>query len=419
VNFWPKKQYFLGMAAGFSREARLKHTFSVGLEKDRAELVKFLEKKYGVDPRVEGEAISAKTSKKPQNAGSEQEKSSASQAMLCKNGRSALCLALEAYFNRGDKIIVNGFTCYAVVEAVKKAGLTPVFADISREDLNFNVRTLEKAITRGTNESKTADKDDNETNVRGIIIQNSLGNPVDILAIEKFARKQNLILIEDLAHAAGRKYSDGREMGTVGAATVLSFGKDKAIDTVSGGAVILRDPCKNAIEAPTKLPKLSDLLRARFYPLLGAICRGLTRIHLGGALMRGLVKIHWVEKSADNRLDLERKISKFEAKLALKQLQKSPGTAPLRDFYLVNDREKVLRELRRAGYYFYGFWYERPVSPARCYQKVHFPEEDCPEAVFVSEHIVNFPRYYSKKELEKARKIVEKYLIREKEGREK
>lgn len=417
MSFWPKKQYFLGMAAGFSRGARLKHTFSVGLEKDRAELVKFLEKKYGAG--VSGAIKSTETSTKSQNIDREQTDSTTPRAILCKNGRSALCLALKAYFNRDDKVIVNGFTCYAVVEAVKKAGLTPVFADISRGDLNFNVRTLEKAITRGTNESKTADKDDNETNIRGIIIQNSLGNPVDILAIEKFALKHNLVLIEDLAHAAGRKYSDGREMGTVGAATVLSFGKDKAIDTVSGGAVILRDPCKNAIEAPTKLPKLSDHLRARFYPLLGAICRGLTRVHLSGALMRGLVKIHFVEKSADNRLDLERKISKFEAKLALEQLRKLPGAVPLRDFYLVNDREKVLRELRRARYYFYGFWYERPVSPARCYQKVHFPEEDCPEAVFVSEHIVNFPRYYSKKELEKARKIVEKYLIREKEGEEK
>lgn len=404
-----KKRYFLGMAAGFSREARLKHTFSVGLEKDRTELVSFLEKKYG----AKGEANSAKTSKKSQPADSKQVKNSASRAILCKNGRSALCLALKAYFNRGDKVIVNGFTCYAVVEAVKKAGMTPVFADISREDLNFNVRTLEKAIARD------ADKNDNETNIRGIIIQNSLSNPVDILAIEKFALAHNLVLIEDLAHSAGRKYSDGREMGTVGAATALSFGKDKAIDTVSGGAVILRDPCKNTIQAPSKLPKLSDHLRARFYPLLGAICRGLTRVHIGGALMRGLVKIHWVEKSADNRLDLERKISKFEAKLALEQLRKLPGTTPLRNFYLVNDREKALKELQRAGYYFYGFWYEKPVSPARYYQKVHFPEVDCPEAVFVSEHIVNFPRYYPKKELEKARKIVEKYLTREKEGEEK
>lgn len=394
-GFGLKKQYFLGLAAGFSRTARIEHTFCVGREKDRQELARYLEKKYGVNARAENKEKLAQTGKNSGTIVSEQAKNVEGRAILCKNGRSALCLALKAYFDRGDKVLVNGFTCYAVVEAMKKAGLTPVFADISREDLNFNAGTLEK-VAGGA---------------RGIIIQNSLGNPVDILAIEKFAREQNLILIEDLAHSAGRKYRDGREMGTVGAATVLSFGKDKVIDTISGGAVILRDPCKNAIAAPLKLPKLSDHLRARFYPLLGAICQGLTRVHLGGVLMRGLVKIHWVEKSADNRLDLERKISKFEAKLALKQLKSLSGRAPIREFYLVDDRDKVLRELRRAGYYFDGFWYEKPVSPERYYKKVHFPEKNCPEAVFVAEHIVNFPKYYTKKELEQARKIVEQHLV--------
>ncbi len=394
-GFGLKKQYFLGLAAGFSRTARLEHTFCVGRERDRAELVRYLEKKYGGNARAGDKEKLAQMSKNSGTIVSEQVKDVGGRAILCKNGRSALCLALKAYFDRGDKVIVNGFTCYAVVEAVKKAGLTPVFADISREDLNFNAKTLEKVAD----------------GARGIIIQNSLGNPIDILAIEKFAREQNLILIEDLAHSAGRTYKDGREMGTVGTATVLSFGKDKAIDTTSGGAVILRDPCKNAITAPVKLPKLSDHLRARFYPLLGAICRGSTRVHLGGVLMRGLVKIHWVEKSADNRLDLERKISKFEAKLALKQLKSLSGRAPIREFYLVDDRDEVLRKLRRAGYYFDGFWYERPVSPERYYQKVHFPEKNCPEAVFVSQHIVNFPKYYTKKELERARKIVERHLV--------
>lgn len=395
MSFRGGKRYFLGFAAGFDQKARIRHTFAIGCEKDRAELVNFLEKEYGLGSKAEGVKKSVSEGKKSQNAVSGRGESTTPRAILCKNGRSALCVALKAYFDRGDKVIVNGFTCYAVVEAVKKAGLTPVFADISREDLNFNVKTLEK-VANGT---------------RGIIVQNSLGNPVDIVAIERFARKHNLILIEDLAHAAGRKYTDGREMGTVGAATVLSFGKDKAIDTISGGAVILRDPCKNAITAPLKLPKLSDHLRARFYPLLGAICRGLARVHLGGVLMRGLIKIHWVEKSADNRLDLERKISKFEARLALKQLKSLSGRVPIREFFLVDDRDEVLKELRKAGYYFDGFWYEKPVSPERYYKKVHFPEEDCPEAVFVARRIVNFPRYYSKQELARARKIVEQHLM--------
>ncbi len=365
-----KKHFFLGAAANY--KGRLwEHTFSIGREKDRGALQRFLTQKYN------------------------------GRAILTKNGRSALALALKAYFEPGDAVIINGFTCYAVYEAIKAAELVPVWADINKQSLNFDADTLENAI-RGHS-------------VRGLIIQNSLGNPVDIAMIEKFVRDHNLVIIEDLAHCAGVKYADGREAGTVGIATALSFGKDKSIDTISGGAVILRHPCKNAIKAPSKLPKFSDNLRARFYPLLGTISRGLSYLHLGGAWMHCLIRIHWVEKSADNKLDLERKIAKFEAKLALRQFKKKKGAGekPLRKHYLINKRSELLEELKRAGYYFDGLWYERPVSPERYYKKVHFPEDKCPMAVEVAKKIINLPTYYSKKDLEPARKIIAKYMENE------
>ncbi len=366
-----KKHYFLGVAAGYPNKQAWRHTFTIGRERDRGELQRFLTKKYN------GETI------------------------LTKNGRSALAIALKAYFKPGDKIIVNGFTCYAVYEAIKAAELTPVWADINRENLNFDIETISSVYADG---------------IVGIIIQNSLGNPVDIETVEKFAKKHHLVIIEDLAHSAGTKYQDGREVGTVGAATALSFGKDKVVDTVSGGAVVLRYSYKNTIKAPNKLPKVSDTLRARFYPLFGTISRGLSYIHLGGAFMRCLVKIHWVERSADNKLDLERKIAKFEAKLALEQLKnkKISDSKPLREFYLVENRAEVLKKLQEAGYYFGGFWYEKPVSPERYYKKVHFPEDKCPVAVEVSKSIINFPTYYYEKDLRCAQKIIAEYLEEDK-----
>ena len=324
--------------------------------------------------------------------------------ILCKNGRSALALALKAYFDPGDRIIVNGFTCYAVYEAVRAADMVPVFVDINPENLNFDVGILEKNINK---------------NIKGIIIQNTLGNPVDIEAIEKFAKKHRLTIIEDLAHSAGIKYPDRREAGTVGAATVLSFGKDKSINTVSGGAVILRAPQKNEVEAPFKSPRLSDYLRSRFYPLFCGISKGLNHIHLGGIMMRALIKIHWVEKSADNHLSLNRRMAKFQTKLALLEFKKfhKRGEGVLRDFYLVKNRKEVLSKLRAAGYFFDGFWYEKPVSPERYYKEVDFPEKNCPNAVKVAKEIINFPRYYSEEDLAEAHKIIKPYLIGGRNGK--
>ena len=363
-----KKHYFLGLNA--RRRHAWRHLFTIGRKSDFWALSSALESKYG------------------------------GTAVLCKNGRSGLAMALKAYFKPGDGIIINGFTCYAVVEAVKAAGCVPIYADINRETLNFDINTLESASY--------------DSRVRGVIIQNTLGIPVDIEAVEKFAKKHTLVMIEDLAHLVGVKYPDGREVGTVGAATALSFGKDKAIDTISGGAVILRDENGISIKPyslPTTPPRLSDATRARFYPLFTGAVRGLARVHLGGVLMRLLLKLHWVEKSADNALDLSCTLTKAEAHEALSQLPHAKGVD--REFYLVRDRGECLRELKRAGYHFDGFWYEKPVSPERYYKKVHFPEENCKEAVFVAEHIVNFPTYYTKSELDGARTIVKKYLLEE------
>lgn len=380
------KHYFLGVAARMTRGERLKHTFTIGREKDREELRKYLCRRYG------------------------------GKAVLCKNGRSALALALKAYFKPGDAVIVNGFTCYAVYEAVKAAGLKPVFADISRKDLNFNIDTLNARLDASSFAPVVANAHEvPNPRIRGIIVQNTLGNPVDMAAIERFAKKNDLIIIEDLAHCAGVKYPDGREAGTVGAASAWSFGKDKSIDTVSGGAVVLHKTISNSVKAPSKMPKFADHMRARLYPMFGAMYQGLSHVKLNGVLMRFLLAAHLVERSADNKLDLERKISKFEAKLALQQLKqfKASGESPLRDYYLVDDRDEVLKELTSKGYYFGGFWYEKPVSPERYYKKVHFDEENCPEAVFVAEHIVNLPNYYSKKDLAPAREIIEEYSIKE------
>ncbi len=393
------KHYFLGMAAGYSSGEWLKHLFTIGRKKDCDKLKDLLSQKY------EGEAI------------------------LCKNGRSALTLALKAYFNPGDAILVNGFTCFAVYEAIKAAELQPIFVDIDRETLNYSAEALESILSAGpaVASSPTSQKaqwgtpsDDvtRHDKISGIIVQNTFGIPVNMRMIEEVAKKHDLTIIEDLAHCAGVRYPDGREAGTVGAATVLSFGKDKSIDTVSGGVVIMRRDKQHEIEAPSKLPKLSDHLRARFYPMWGALCRSLTYIGIGGVLMRLLVKIRLVERSADSKLDTSRRLSKFEAKRAYRQIKdlRRTGESPIREYYFVRDRAELLKKLQKKGYYFGGLWYEKPVSPERYYKQVDFPEKECPNALYVSEHIINLPIYYTKHDLKPATKLINQYLEKGEKG---
>lgn len=364
------KHYFLGQAAHFSRAERLKHTFSIGRKKDFRKLRAFLADKYGSD--IDHVAIT-------------------------KNGRTALAIALKTNLEKSAKVVINGFTCYAVIEAVKAAGMTPVFADIEEKTLHFDAKTLEKVLA-------------SNDNVQGIIIQNTLGMPVDIAAIEKVAEEHGLKIFEDMAHCTGIKYADGREAGTVGVAAALSFGKEKSIDAITGGAVILRDLTLPSVKNPRKRPSFADTFRARFYPLFGAIYRGLAHIKLEKIWMGFLIKTHQVERSANSKLDFERRPAYFVAKTALRQLKSLPkDRQPIRKYVLVNNRDEVLAKLKDAGYYFDGFWFETPIAPARFYKKANFDEDECKTATRIAAEIINLPTHYDDKALEPALKIIEEY----------
>ena len=139
------KRYYLGLNAGGPGIKEC--LFGRGNARDVRDLSELIAKRYGGTP------------------------------MLTKNGRSALCLALKAYFDGGDKIIISGFTCYAVYEAVVEAGMTPIFADINKNDLNFDIDTLETLINTTTGRG-----------AKGLIVQNTLGNPVDIQKISNLLK---------------------------------------------------------------------------------------------------------------------------------------------------------------------------------------------------------------------------------------
>ena len=336
---------------------------------------------------------------------------------LIYSGRSALALALQSFLasgqvKQGDHVAINAFTCHAVLEAIKFAGLQPVFIDLERAengDLlpNYSAAALDQLAQK-------------DKKLKVFILQNTFGFPVDIRQFEKVQKHHHLLLIEDLAHCAGRKYPDGREIGTVGDATCLSFGKGKSIDTITGGAVILRSPTLNFPKtfSKTKLSrrqKNGDVPRASWYPVFAAIARGLAHLRLEKPWLGLLLKLKWIERSADTKLLTDTTITYWQAKLALRQLKALKNT-PLRDFYLVKDRATCLAELKQHGFRLEELWYDVPVAPARYYQQVHFPEKSCPNATFFAAHVVNLPTWYQsprkKRQVAAAKKIIKAHELK-------
>lgn len=366
-------KYFLGQASNYRAKDVIKHTFAIASKKWYSILQQYLAKMYHTEPK---------------------------NVFLMNNGRSALAAALKAFLPENSEVIINGFTCYAVVQAVEKAGMVPVYADINRKTLNFDIKTLEKVLQK-------------HPKAKALIIQNTLGICVNIKEIEEFAKLHKMIIIEDLAHCAGFKYADGRTVGSVGAAAALSFGKGKSLDAITGGALIVNDMSKIDQKSPLhfgyQTPKLSDSLRARFYPLLASIGRGFSKIHFEKYWYGPLIRMHFIERAVDAKLNFGRRPASWQAKLIMKQLEdiERNGAKPIRTFRLVNDRAKVLDKLQAVGYNFREVWYDVPVSPVRYYKQVNFDESACPVATEIAAHIVNIPTYYDHAELNRAIKIIE------------
>lgn len=364
------KHYFLGQASRFSAGERFKHLFTVGTKKGQKELCSYLAKRYGSDE---------------------------AHVAITKNGRTALAIALKATLEPGSKVVVNGFTCYAVLEALKAAKMVPVFADVSPDTLHYDDKILEQLIAK-------------EKDIKGIIIQNTLGMTVDIEKIEKLTEKAGIKIFEDMAHCTGAYYKDGREVGTVGVAAALSFGKEKSLDAAAGGAIVIRDLSLPAIKTPAKHATFADTFRARFYPTFCAFYRLLAKIKLETVWMGFLIKTHQVERSANNKLDFTRRAPRFTAKIILKQLQNLPkNRQPIRKFVFVNNRDELLAKLKRNGYHFDGFWFETPIAPERFYKKANFDEAACPNATKVAKEIINLPIHYDEASLKPALKIIEEY----------
>lgn len=141
-------------------------------------------------------------------------------------GLHLACLALG--LGPDDEVITTPMTFVATVNTILWAGARPVLVDIDRETLNIDTDRLEAALTERT---------------RAIIPVHFAGLPCDMDAIEAFADRHGLAVIEDAAHALGARYR-GRLVGSSTRqrhVTVFSFHPTKNITTGEGGMLCTGD----------------------------------------------------------------------------------------------------------------------------------------------------------------------------------
>jgi dTDP-4-amino-4,6-dideoxygalactose transaminase len=148
-----------------------------------------------------------------------------SNILITNNGTIPLQIALKLLGNGGE-IITTPFSYVATTAAIVWENCTPVFVDIHPEYLTIDETKIEAAIT---------------TKTTCILATHVFGNPCNVEEIECIAKKHNLKVIYDGAHAFGVKFK-GKSIFEYGDISTCSFHATKLFHTGEGGAIFCKDP---------------------------------------------------------------------------------------------------------------------------------------------------------------------------------
>jgi perosamine synthetase len=337
------------------------------------------------------------------------------------SGRTALYTILKALnISEGDEVIVQAYTCVAVPDPVIWVGATPVYADCTN-DLVMDINDLEKKITPAT---------------RAIVVQHTLGIPAPIEKIMEIAKRHSekqgkkIWVIEDCAHALNITYN-GKKLGAFGDISFFSFGRDKCISSVFGGAIgtastELGYKVKQLAQS-YPMPKGSWIFQQLSHPLVMAEAKTLYNVANLGKVIIEIAKTTGIISKAvepkeltggrpkftlhqfspalafllDNQLKKLDRYTKHRKMTAKKYMQRLSSTfkSPQIDIpYLrypvfVENRKEIFEKAKQHKIEL-GNWYDTVIAPKNVvYDKVGYKQGMCPNAERLAEKTINLPTH--------------------------
>lgn len=292
---------------------------------------------------------------------------------LLVNGHMSLELTFQALGLRGE-VITTPLTFASTTQAIVRSGLTPVFCDV-KEDFTMDPEGIESLITERTT---------------AIVPVHAYGTVCDVERIARIAKKHNLKVIYDAAHAFGVRVN-GRGIGTFGDASCFSFHATKAFHSVEGGAVSFSDPNIG-----------QQLRQRRNFGLQGreqvvSVGTNAKMNELCAAM--GICNLRYVDDWIARRRDV---VQRYRENLSdVKGIRWNPEQAGVQSGYayfpiVIEDsfgcsRDAVLNALAAKGIgarrYFYPLTSREP-----CYNG-RFAQAVTPRAEWLSRHVLTLPLY--------------------------
>lgn len=298
------------------------------------------------------------------------------QVSLFANGHMALELGIQAMNFQGGEVITTPFTFASTTHAIVRNGLQPVFCDIREDDFTMDAAKLESLITDRT---------------VAIIPVHVYGNICQVEEIEKIARKYDLRVIYDAAHAFGETYQ-GKGIGNFGDASMFSFHATKVFNTIEGGAVCFKNE-----EYGLKLFRLKNF-GIRNEEVVDGVGANAKMDEFRAAM--GLCNIRHIEEEISKR---QKVVERYRANLGgidgiqlnVQQENVKPNYAYFPIIFHEKSfgatRNEVSEALKAEGVYSRKYFYPL-TSTFECYNG-QFDVTDTPTALKISKRVLTLPLY--------------------------
>ena len=289
------------------------------------------------------------------------------------NGHLALENIIQAMELKGE-VITTPFTFVSTTHAIVRNGLEPVFCDIKKDDYTIDTSKIESLITEKTS---------------AIIPVHVYGNICDYKEIERIAKKYDLKVIYDAAHAFGEKV-DGINVSNLGDASMFSFHATKVFNTIEGGAVTYQN---NELKEKLNHLKNFGISGPETIDYVG----GNAKMNEFQAAM-GICNLRHVDNEIEKR---KKVVERYRERLSdikgiklneeKENVKNNHAYFPvLFDGYKAN-RDEIYEELKKNNIFARKYFYPL-TNNIECY-KDRFDVNKTPIAKYVSERILTLPLY--------------------------
>ncbi len=298
-----------------------------------------------------------------------------SDVALFANGHVALEVTMDA-FNLKGEVITTPYTHCSTTHSIARNGLTPVFCDVNDKDFTIDAEKIEELITEKT---------------CAIVATHVYGYVCDVAAIEKIAKKHNLKVIYDAAHAFGVEIN-GEGVGSYGDASMFSCHATKVFHTIEGGITAFNDK-----EAFSKIDQLTNFGFTSHESV--AYVSTNARMNEFEAAM-GICNLRHIDEEIGRRKHaVERYVERLSGKKGIKVIAPQKNVKQNYSYFPVffdgyqYNRNEVQQLLAKENIFARKYFYPL-TNELECYaeQYGHYTQKT-PVAKWAAEHVLTLPLY--------------------------